>query len=74
MDIQTAIVDRLNPLIIQQNITVSETAIRLGVPPSILKNILYGKSKNTGMVPLKKIPIQDFFADSIFNDLEQELD
>lgn len=79
MDIRIAIVKRLNQLILQQNITVNETAVRSGVPPSTLKNILYGKSKNIGIATLKKIcdgleiTIQDFFADSVFLDLEQEL-
>ncbi len=79
MDIRIAIVKRLNQLILQQNITVNETAVRSGVPPSTLKNILYGKSQNIGIATLKKIcdgleiTIQDFFADSVFLDLEQEL-
>ena len=37
MDIRTAIAKRLNQLIIQQNITVNETAVRSGVPLSTLK-------------------------------------
>lgn len=44
-----------------------------------LKNILYGQSKNAGVVTIKKIcdgldvTIQEFFADPIFADLEPEL-
>ena len=63
MDIKTAVIYRLNDLI----------------PPSTLKNILYGQSKNAGVVTIKKIcdgldvTIQEFFADPIFADLEPEL-
>ena len=66
-------------LINQKDITVNEAAVCSGVPPSTLKNILYGQSKNAGVVTIKKIcdgldvTIQEFFADPIFADLEPEL-
>ena len=53
--------------------------MRSGVPPSTLKNILYGQSRNAGVVTIKKIcdgldiTIQEFFEDPIFADLEPEL-
>lgn len=34
---------------------MNEAAIRSGVPPSTLKNILYGQSKNVGVVTIKKL-------------------
>ena len=49
-----------------------KAAIRSGVPPSTLKNILYGNSKNVGVVTIKKlcdgleITIPEFFGDPIF--------
>lgn len=79
MTIQKAVISRIFGLIRDKEITVNEAAVRSGVPPSTLKNILYGESKNIGIITIKKlcdgleISIQDFFADSIFNDLEQEL-
>lgn len=79
MDIQNAIIERINGAIRKKNITVNEAAIRSGVPPSTLKNILYGKSKNVGIITIKllcdglELTIQEFFEDSIFSDLEQEL-
>lgn len=79
MDIKTAVIYRLNDLINQKDITVNEAAVCSGVPPSTLKNILYGQSKNAGVVTIKKIcdgldvTIQEFFADPIFADLEPEL-
>lgn len=71
MDIKTAVIYRLNDLINQKDITVNEAAVCSGVPPSTLKNILYGQSKNAGVVTIKKIcdgldvTIQEFFADPI---------
>ena len=47
MDMKTAVIYRLEELIRQKDITVNEAAIRSGVPPSTLKNILYGQSKNS---------------------------
>lgn len=79
VDMKTAVIYRLEELIRQKDITVNEAAIRSGVPPSTLKNILYGQSKNVGVVTIKKlcdgldVTIQDFFGDSIFADLEPEL-
>lgn len=76
---KTAVIHRLNELIYQKNYTVNEVAIRSGVPPSTLKNILYGKSRNAGVVTIKKlcegleISIPEFFGDAIFADLEPEL-
>lgn len=55
MDMKTAVIYRLEELIRQKDITVNEAAIRSGVPPSTLKNILYGQSKNVGVVTIKKL-------------------
>ena len=77
MDMKTAVIYRLEELIRQKDITVNEAAIRSGVPPSTLKNILYGQ--NVGVVTIKKlcdgleITIPEFFGDSIFAELEPEL-
>lgn len=55
MDMKTAVIYCLEELIRQKDITVNEAAIRSGVPPSTLKNILYGQSKNVGVVTIKKL-------------------
>lgn len=79
MNMQEAVVYRLNDVIRQRDITVNEAAVRSGIPPSTLKNILYGKSKNAGVVTIKKlcdgldISIQEFFSASIFAELEPEV-
>lgn len=78
-EMKTAVIYRLEELIRQKDITVNEAAIRSGVPPSTLKNILYGQSKNVGVVTIKKlcdgleITIPEFFGDPIFAELEPEL-
>ena len=79
MNMQTAVIYRLNDLIKEKDLTVNDAAVRSGVPPSTLKNILYGQSKNAGVVTIKKIcygleiSIPEFFGDPIFADLEPEL-
>ena len=80
MTIQNAVIDRIQGLIRERDYTVNETAVYSGVPPSTLKNILYGESKNIGIITIKKIcdgldiSIQDFFTDMIFHGLEQEIE
>lgn len=79
LNMQTAVIYRLNDLIKEKDLTVNDAAVRSGVPPSTLKNILYGQSKNAGVVTIKKIcdgleiSIPEFFGDPIFADLEPEL-
>ena len=48
MDMKTAVIYRLEELIRQKDITVNEAAIRSGVPPSTLKNILYSEPCSPG--------------------------
>ena len=49
-----------------------------GIPPSTVKNILYGQSQNPGIVTIKKIAdfygvsMRTFYSSEVFNDLEQE--
>ena len=68
MNMKEAVIYRLYDVIKQKDITVNEAAIRSGVPPSTLKNILYGVSNNAGI-----ITIPEFFGDSIFLNLDPEL-
>jgi len=50
-----------------------------GMPPSSIKNILYGKSLNSKIVTIKIIcdglnmTLGEFFSTDEFNNLEQEL-
>ena len=59
--------------------TVNALARLSAVPPSTLKNIINGGSKNAGVVTIKKlcdgleISLREFFNDDIFDDIEQEI-
>lgn len=55
MDMKKAVIYRMRELIRQIDITVNEAAKRFGIPPSTLKNILYGQSKNVGVITIKKL-------------------
>ena len=79
MDTYTTVKNRLLILLEQKKMPIHKLAIESGVPPSTIKNILYGKSKNPGIVTLKMlcdglgISITEFFNTKDFQDLEQEL-
>ena len=79
MDMKKAQTNRMWELIRQRDITVNEAAKRSGIPPSTLKNILYGQSKNVGVITIKKLcdglglTIPEFFDNSIFVEIDSEL-
>ena len=52
MNTYTAIKIRLLKLCDEKGMSVHKLAIESAVPPSTIKNILYGKSRNPGIVPL----------------------
>ena len=59
--------------------TINKLATESGVAPSTIKNILYGKSQNPGIVTLKMlcdglgITLTEFFNTEEFKNLEQEI-
>lgn len=59
--------------------TINKLATESGVAPSTIKNILYGKSQNPGIVTLKMlcdglgITLTEFFNTKEFENLEQEI-
>lgn len=79
MDMKKAVIYRMRELIRQIDITVNEAAKRFGIPPSTLKYILYGQSKNVGVITIKKLcdglglTIPEFFDDSILVEIDSEL-
>ena len=79
MKTQEAVVCRIRKLCDERNIKVSQLAYNAGMPPSTLKNIMNGNSKNTGIVTIKvicaglNIPLDEFFHSGLFHDLEQEI-
>lgn len=79
MNTYEAVKNRLIFLCGKKGITINKLATESGVAPSTIKNVLYGKSTNPGIVTLKKlcdgldISISDFFDSDIFRNLEQEI-
>lgn len=79
MDTYSAVRDRLLLLCEQKRVSFHKLAMESGVPPSTIKNILYGKSKNPGIVTLKMlcdglgISLTEFFGTKEFAELEQEI-
>ena len=79
MDTYTAVKTRLLRLCEQKQMTLHKLATLSAVPPSTLKNILYGKSRNPGIVTLKMlcdgmdISLIEFFNAPEFRELEQEI-
>ena len=79
MDTYSTVKNRLLTLLELRQMPIHKLAMESGVPPSTIKNILYGKSKNPGIVTLKMlcdgldISIIEFFDTKEFQELEQEL-
>lgn len=74
-----AVKHRILQLCGEKHITINRLATESGVSPSSIKNILYGKSVNPGVVTVKMlcdgfgITLSDFFSVPEFDDLEQEI-
>lgn len=79
MDTYTTVKNRILSLCEENRITINKLATESGVAPSTIKNILYGKSQNPGIVTLKMlcdglgISLIDFFDTDDFKNLEQEI-
>ena len=79
MDTYIATKNRLLELLEMKKMSIHKLAMESAVPPSSIKNILYGKSTNPGVVTIKKlcdglgITIVEFFNTGTFLNLEQEI-
>ena len=79
MNTQEAVSARIVELCWQNDMTINGLATVSAVPPSTLKNIISGVSKNPGIVTLKKlcdglnISLIEFFDAPVFRELEQEI-
>lgn len=79
MNTYTAVKHRLLTLCEEKRYTINRLATESAVSPSTVKNILYGKSQNPGIVTLKMlcdglgVSLADFFDAPIFHALEQEI-
>ena len=79
MDTYTAVKNRLLQLLGEKRMSIHKLAMESGIAPSTVKNIIYGKSVNPGIVTLKMlcdglgITLVEFFNTEIFLNLEQEM-
>ncbi len=79
MDILSAIQHRILQLCGERDITINKLANLSALPPSSLKNILYGKSNNPKIITIKMlcdglgITLGEFFSTMEFDALEQEI-
>ena len=73
-----AVRDRILFLLDDKRMSIHKLAIESAVAPSTIKNILYGKSINPGIVTIKMlcdgfgITLAEFFDTSVFNSDEKE--
>lgn len=79
MDLIDAVRNRILSLCGENEITINKLANLAGMPPSSVKNILYGKSRNPKLVTIKMLcdgldmTLGEFFSTEEFDNLEQEL-
>lgn len=78
MQIYEATVQRIRELCRRDRLTLYALAYKSGVPSSTLKCILNGRSKNPGIVNIKRIAegfnmtIREFYDSDLFDELDQE--
>jgi len=79
MNTYDAVKARLLVLLEEKHLSIHKLSVESAVPPSTIKNILYGKSINPGIVTIKMlcdgmgISLVDFFNSPLFYQLEQEI-
>ena len=79
LNTKEAVAKRILELCEERNMAVNALATVSGVSPSTIYSMLNEKSKNPGVVSLKKlcdgleISIREFFNSELFDDLEQEI-
>ncbi len=79
MDTITAVRNRILTLCGERSISINKLATICALPPSSIKNILYGKSRNPKLLTIKMIcdgldmALGAFFSTPEFDALEQEI-
>ena len=79
MDTITAIKERILHLCDEREISINKLATLSALPPSSVKNILYGRSVDPKILTIKKmcdgldITLAEFFSTPEFDALEQEI-
>mgnify|MGYP004515884149 FL=1 len=79
MSTYAAVRNRILALLEEKKMSIHRLATESAVAPSTIKNILYGKSVNPGIVTIKMlcdgfgITLTEFFGTEDFSSLEQEI-
>ncbi len=79
MTTKEAVAQRIIDLCYERNIAINALANISGVSPSTIYSMLNQKSKNPGVVSIKKIcdgleiTVREFFNDPLFDSTEQEI-
>lgn len=79
MDTVTAVRNRILALCGERGISINRLSAISALPPSSIKNILYGKSRNPKLLTIKMIcdgldiTLGEFFNTPEFDALEQEV-
>ena len=79
MDTITAVRNRILQLCGEREISINKLATISALPPSSIKNILYGKSQNPKLITIKmicdglNITLGEFFNTQEFDNLEHEI-
>ncbi len=79
MDTVQAVKYRILRLCDEHNMSINKLATVCALPPSSVKNILYGKSQNPKLLTIKMIcdglgiTLGEFFSSPEFDGLEQEI-
>lgn len=79
MNTYETVKNRILQLLGEKKMSIHKLAMESAVAPSSIKNILYGKSQNPGIVTLKMlcdgfgISLIEFFDTKEFAELEQEI-
>ena len=79
MNTRQCVANRILQLCEERRLSLNRLAHESAVPPSTVKSILNGDSKNPGIVTIKllcdglEITLEDFFSTEEFRSLEQEI-
>ncbi len=79
METIDAVKNRILQICGQRNMSINKLATLCALPPSSIKNILYGKSQNPKLLTIKMIcdgldiTLSEFFSTPEFDYLEQEI-
>lgn len=78
MDTRKAVSVRIQQLCAEHECNINSLARKAALPPSTLKSIIYGDSRNPGIVTIKlicdglDISLYDFFDTAAFKTVEME--